>query len=163
MSQSCSRPGNAIIPLHRLLAILNPGQCTIAYHEPYLHLIERLLPMMPHPSLDSFFFTNSGSEAIETTLKMVRGITRKQNIITMQGAFHGRTFGAMAITKSKTIYADGSSPLMVSHSPFTVSVVLCVGWLLARRTDRAFPLLAPFQRRAGRRRVRARARVALSS
>jgi 4-aminobutyrate aminotransferase len=88
-------------------------QCSIAYHEPYLRLIERLLPIMPHPSLDSFFFTSSGSEAVEAALKMVRSITRKQNIITMQGAYHGRTFGAMAITKSKTIYADGFSPLMV--------------------------------------------------
>jgi len=96
------------------------GQCSIAYHEPYLRLIERLLPIMPHPSLDSFFFVNSGSEAIEAALKMVRSITRKQNIITMQGAYHGRTFGAMAITKSKTIYADGSSPLMpgVVTAPF---------------------------------------------
>jgi 4-aminobutyrate aminotransferase len=82
---------------------------------------------MPHPSLDSFFFTSSGSEAVEAALKMVRGITRKQNIITMQGAFHGRTFGAMAVTKSKTIYADGSSPLMVcSHpTPPNVRVVSC--------------------------------------
>jgi len=78
-----------------------------------LRLIKRLLPIMPHPSLDSFFFVNSGSEAIEAALKMVRSITRKQNIITMQGAYHGRTFGAMAVTKSKTIYADGFSPLMV--------------------------------------------------
>jgi 4-aminobutyrate aminotransferase len=69
---------------------------------------------MPHPSLDSFHFLSSGSEAVEAALKMVRGITRKQNIITMQGAYHGRTFGAMAITKSKTVYADGFSPLMVS-------------------------------------------------
>lgn len=96
------------------------GQIGIAYHEPYLHLIERLLPIMPHKSLDSFFFANSGSEAVEAALKMVRGITRKQNIITMQGSFHGRTFGAMAITKSKTIYADGSAPLMpgVVTAPF---------------------------------------------
>jgi len=96
------------------------GQCSIAYHEPYLRLIERLLPIMPHPSLDSFFFVNSGSEAVEAALKMVRSIMRKQNIITMQGAFHGRTFGAMAVTKSKTVYADGSSPLMpgVLTAPF---------------------------------------------
>ncbi|KAI9457900.1 acetylornithine aminotransferase [Russula earlei] len=96
------------------------GQASIGYHEPYLRLIERLLPIMPHPSLDSFFFTNSGSEAVEAALKMVRTITRKQNIISMQGAFHGRTFGAMAVTKSKTIYAHGFSPLMpgVLTAPF---------------------------------------------
>ncbi|KAH8993500.1 pyridoxal phosphate-dependent transferase [Lactarius akahatsu] len=96
------------------------GQCGIAYHEPYLRLIERLLTIVPHASLDSFFFANSGSEAVEAALKMARGITRKQNIVAMQGAFHGRTFGAMAVTKSKTVYADGSSPLMpgVVTSPF---------------------------------------------
>ncbi|KAH9957355.1 acetylornithine aminotransferase [Russula dissimulans] len=96
------------------------GQSSIGYHEPYLRLIERLLPIMPHPSLDSFFFTNSGSEAVEAALKMVRGITGKQNIITMQGAYHGRTFGAMAVTRSKTIYAYGFSPLMpgVLTAPF---------------------------------------------
>ena len=134
MSQSCTRPGNAILPLHRLLVTLIPGQCTIAYHEPYLRLIERLLPIMPHPSLDSFFFTNSGAEAIETALKMARGITRKQNIITMQGAYHGRTFGAMAITKSKTIYNDGSSPLMVCLYPFALSISRCLilGWAISQ-------------------------------
>ncbi|OBZ70835.1 Acetylornithine aminotransferase [Grifola frondosa] len=30
----------------------------------------------------------------------------------MQGAYHGRTFGAMAVTKSKTIYSEGVHPLM---------------------------------------------------
>jgi 4-aminobutyrate aminotransferase len=81
---------------------------------------------MPHPSLDSFFFVNSGSEAVEAALKMVRSITRKQNIITMQGAYHGRTFGAMAITKSKTIYADGFSPLMVSRLPSLLECDHCL-------------------------------------
>jgi 4-aminobutyrate aminotransferase len=40
---------------------------------------------MPDPSLDSFFFWNSGSEAIEASLKMARQITGRQNIISMQG------------------------------------------------------------------------------
>jgi 4-aminobutyrate aminotransferase len=67
---------------------------------------------MPHPSLDSFFFWNSGSEAVEAAIKMARWFTKKQNIICMQGAYHGRTFGAMAVTKSKTIYSAGTHPLM---------------------------------------------------
>ncbi|KAJ3997323.1 acetylornithine aminotransferase [Lentinula boryana] len=87
-------------------------QCSIAFHEPYLRLIEKLLPAMPHPSLDSFFFWNSGSEAVEGAIKMARTLTGRQNIITMQGAYHGRTFGAMAVTKSKTVYSDGVAPLM---------------------------------------------------
>ncbi|PFH46456.1 hypothetical protein AMATHDRAFT_7785 [Amanita thiersii Skay4041] len=88
------------------------SQCSIALHEPYARLIEKLLPKMPHPSLDSFFFWNSGSEAVEASLKMARVFTGRQNIITMQGAYHGRTFGAMAVTKSKTIYSQGVAPLM---------------------------------------------------
>ncbi|EJF65549.1 acetylornithine aminotransferase [Dichomitus squalens] len=87
-------------------------QCSIAYHQPYLELIQRLLPMMPHPSLDSFFFWTSGSEAVEAGIKMARAITGRQNIINMQGAYHGRTMGAMAVTKSKTIYSAGFHPLM---------------------------------------------------
>jgi len=88
------------------------SQCNIALHEPYLRLIERLLPIMPHPSLDSFYFWNSGSEAVEASIKMARLMTGRQNIISMQGAYHGRTFGAMAVTKSKTIYSEGCHPVM---------------------------------------------------
>ncbi|KAI0030949.1 acetylornithine aminotransferase [Vararia minispora EC-137] len=96
------------------------GQCSIAYNEPYLRLIEKLLPMMPHPSLDSFFFWNSGSEAVEGAIKIARMVTGKQNIISMQGAYHGRTMGAVAVTKSKTGYSEGTHPLMpgVYSTPF---------------------------------------------
>ncbi|KAJ6595590.1 acetylornithine aminotransferase [Mycena vulgaris] len=87
-------------------------QCSIAFHAPYLALVSKLLPIMPHPSLDSFFFWNSGSEAVEAALKLARTATGRQNIICMQGAYHGRTFGAMAVTRSKTIYSAGVHPLM---------------------------------------------------
>jgi 4-aminobutyrate aminotransferase len=40
---------------------------------------------MPDSSLDSFFFWNSGTEAVEAALKMARQITGRQNIIVMQG------------------------------------------------------------------------------
>ncbi|THU97016.1 hypothetical protein K435DRAFT_754346 [Dendrothele bispora CBS 962.96] len=88
------------------------GQCSISFHEPYLRLIEKLLPIMPHPSLDSFFFWNSGSEAVEAALKMAWATTGRQNVICMQGGYHGRTFGAMAVTRSKTGYSEGFHPLM---------------------------------------------------
>ena len=78
--------------------------------------------MMPHPSLDSFFFWNSGSEAVEAGIKMARAFTGRQNIINMQGAYHGRTMGAMAVTKSKTIYSAGFHPVMVRLDFF---VFLC--------------------------------------
>ena len=64
------------------------GQCSIAFHGPYLELIERLLPIMPHPSLDSFYFWNSGSEAVEGAVKLARYVTGRQNIISFQGQFN---------------------------------------------------------------------------
>ncbi|KAK8865845.1 4-aminobutyrate transaminase [Kwoniella newhampshirensis] len=87
-------------------------QCSIAFHAPYLQLIERLLPIMPHPSLDQFFFWNSGSEANEAAIKVARKATGRQNIIVFQGAYHGRTMGSGAMTRSKPIYTQGSGPLM---------------------------------------------------
>lgn len=69
---------------------------------------------MPHESLDSFFFWNSGAEAVEASIKLARHATGRQNIIVMQGGYHGRTFGTMGLTRSKTVYSEGVAPLMVS-------------------------------------------------
>lgn len=48
---------------------------------------------MPHLSLDTFFFSSSGAEATEAAMKLARHATGKQNIIVMQGGYHGRTVG----------------------------------------------------------------------
>ena len=55
---------------------------------------------------DKVFFTNSGAEAIECGLKVVKSYwnlknNRKKNIITFKGAFHGRTFAALSAQKNK--------------------------------------------------------------
>ncbi|KAK6530008.1 hypothetical protein TWF694_003384 [Orbilia ellipsospora] len=96
------------------------GQVNIAMHEPMLNLIERLKPVMPDPSLDTFFFWNSGAEAVEAAVKLARMATKKQNVVVMQGSYHGRTFGTMGLTKSKTVYGSGFAPFMpgVLTSPF---------------------------------------------
>ncbi|KAI4144036.1 MAG: hypothetical protein L6R39_004342 [Caloplaca ligustica] len=88
------------------------GQINIAFQKPYLELVQSLLPLMPHPSLDTFFFWNSGSEAVEAAVKLARHATKKQNIVVVQGSYHGRTFGTMAMTRSKTIYGQNYAPLM---------------------------------------------------
>jgi len=61
-------------------------QCSIAFHEPYLQLIDALLPVVPS-GLDTFFFWNSGAEAVEQAIKTARAVTGRQNIIAMQGSF----------------------------------------------------------------------------
>ena len=86
------------------------AQANIVIHQPMLKLIEELRPIVP-PSIDSFFFSNSGAEAVEGAIKLARAATGKPNIIVFSGSFHGRTAGTMVLTTSKTIYRAGFGPL----------------------------------------------------
>ncbi len=87
------------------------GQVNIVFHEPLLELVEELRNILP-PSLDGFFFSNSGAEAVEGAVKLARQATGRPNVIVFQGSFHGRTVGTMSLTTSKTIYRAGYQPLM---------------------------------------------------
>jgi 4-aminobutyrate aminotransferase len=95
------------------------AQANIVIHKPMLQLIEELRRIVPS-SIDGFFFSNSGAEALEGAVKLARVATGKQNIIVFSGSFHGRTAGTMALTTSKTIYRAGFGPLPsgVFVSPF---------------------------------------------
>lgn len=112
------------------------GQQNIALQKPYLDLVEKLIPLMPHKSLDTFFFWNSGAEAVEASVKLARHATKKQNIIVMQGSYHGRTFGTMAMTRSKTIYGEGFSPLMPGC--FSVPFPYCAQCSVAKHAGGKF-------------------------
>jgi len=122
--------------VHAQVDKLIHGQVNIAFHKPYLQLIESLIPMMPHPSLDTFFFWNSGSEAVEAAVKLARHATKKQNIIVMQGSYHGRTFGTMAMTRSKTVYGEGYAPLM--PGVFSVPFPYCAQCSIAKHSSGKF-------------------------
>jgi 4-aminobutyrate aminotransferase len=95
------------------------GQVNIVFHKPLLALVEELRTIVP-PSIDGFFFTNSGAEALEGAMKLARQASGKTNVIVFQGSFHGRTIGTMSMTTSKTIYRVGYQPLMpgVFVAPF---------------------------------------------
>jgi 4-aminobutyrate aminotransferase len=95
------------------------AQVNIVYHQPLLDLVAELLQVMPS-HLDSYFFSNSGAEAVEASIKLARQATKRTNIIVFQGSFHGRTVGTMSLTTSNTIYRVGYQPLMpgVFVAPF---------------------------------------------
>ncbi len=88
------------------------AQANIVVHQPMLQLIEEVRKIV-HPSIDGFFFSNSGAEAVEGAVKLARAATGKQAVIVFTGSFHGRTSGAMALTTSKTGY-KGVSQLLPS-------------------------------------------------
>lgn len=86
------------------------GQVNIVFHPPLLELVNELRPVVPE-GLDSFFFSNSGAEAVEGAVKLARHATGRTNVIVFQGSFHGRTALTMALTTSKTVYRVGYQPL----------------------------------------------------
>jgi len=90
--------------------LLLHGQANIVYHRPMLELVAALREVV-HPSFDSFFFSNSGAEAVEAALKLARQATGRSDVIVFGGGFHGRTAGAMALTSSKGKYRGGYAPL----------------------------------------------------
>lgn len=98
------------------------GQVNIVYHQPLLDLTGELLTVVPE-DLESFFFSNSGAEAVEASVKLARQATGRPNVVVFQGSFHGRTVGTMSLTTSNTIYRAGYQPLMagvfVAPFPYT--------------------------------------------
>lgn len=110
------------------------GQVNIVFHPPLLELVQELKPVVPR-GLDSFFFSNSGAEAVEGAVKLARHATGKPNIIVFQGSFHGRTALTMALTTSKTVYRIGYQPLpsgvFVAPYPYAYRY----GWDIEQTTD----------------------------
>ncbi len=72
-------------------------------------LAERLLGLCRAPEGSRVFFTNSGTEANEAVVKMARR-TGRPRILALEGAFHGRTMGALALT-AKAAYREPFEPL----------------------------------------------------
>lgn len=98
------------------------GQYTTVMHPKLPELADRLGEVMPD-GIDSFFFANAGTEAVEAALRLVRQATGRPNVIVFQGSFHGRTMGSLSLTTSKTALRAGLQPLMggvyVAPFPYT--------------------------------------------
>jgi 4-aminobutyrate aminotransferase len=90
------------------------------YHEGWVRLSEKLDEIAPFEESARTFLTNSGTEAVETAIKLAKFHTKRHNFIGFFGAFHGRTMGSVAFTASKPHYHRGFYPLMpgVTHVPF---------------------------------------------
>ena len=90
-------------------------------------LAEKLLALTHAPAGSKVFFTNSGTEANEAAFKLARrnssaaagDAPQRTKIIALEGAFHGRTMGALALT-AKEAYREPFEPLPggVVHIPF---------------------------------------------
>ncbi|MBZ5736209.1 acetylornithine transaminase [Nocardioides sp. TRM66260-LWL] len=76
---------------------------------PQVELAETLLRLLGQPEHGRVFFANSGAEANEAAFKLTRR-TGRTHLVAAEGAFHGRTTGALALT-SKEAYRAPFEPL----------------------------------------------------
>ena len=86
------------------------GQQNIVYHEPGLRLHARLAQLLPGGPWQTFL-SNSGTEAIEATVKLARAATGRSAIIAFRYGFHGRTAQSMALTTARAAYRSPFEPL----------------------------------------------------
>lgn len=90
------------------------------YYQKEIELAEKLVSLVPGEHLKRVFFCNSGTEAIESAIKLARYYTGRPQMIAFLGSFHGRTMGSLALTASKAVQKRGFAPLMpgVTHLPY---------------------------------------------
>lgn len=90
------------------------------YYEQMTALAARLSAIAPMAGPHRFYYGNSGAEAVECALKLARYHTKRQNIISFVGCFHGRTMGALSLTASKAQQKRRFAPFVpgVTHVPY---------------------------------------------
>ncbi|WP_312907810.1 aminotransferase class III-fold pyridoxal phosphate-dependent enzyme [Natronosalvus caseinilyticus] len=69
-------------------------------------LMDRLIDLTDHYDMDRVFLSNSGAEAVENAIKICYA-SGGHRAITFDGAFHGRTLGALSLNRSKAVHRKG--------------------------------------------------------
>ncbi|QLK25244.1 aminotransferase class III-fold pyridoxal phosphate-dependent enzyme [Natrinema zhouii] len=69
-------------------------------------LMDRLVAMTDHYDMDRVFLSNSGAEAVENAIKICYA-AGGHRAFTFDGAFHGRTLGALSLNRSKAVHRSG--------------------------------------------------------
>jgi len=91
-----------------------------APHGPYVEFMARLARFVPLSYPVSGMLTNSGAEAAENALKIVRGATGRTAVIAFDGGFHGRTLATLNLNGKVAPYKQkiGVLPGPVYHLPY---------------------------------------------
>jgi len=86
----------------------------------YVETCERLAALAPFDGPARVYLGNSGAEVVEAAIKLARYATGRQHVVSFLGSFHGRTYGALTLTASRSKYHAGFGPLLpgVHHAPY---------------------------------------------
>jgi adenosylmethionine-8-amino-7-oxononanoate aminotransferase len=135
-------------------------------HEPAILLAEKLVEITPEP-LQSVFFADSGSVAVEVALKMAiqywhaKNQPHKQKFLTIRYGYHGDTFGAMSVTDPvngmHSLFADtlarqffvDSPDCRFGHACTSEDIAPLEQQLIANRKSIAAVILEPIVQGAG--------------
>ena len=90
------------------------------YEQRYQELATALAATAPWSGPSKVLLQNSGTEAVEASIKLARYMSGRQWIVGFVGGFHGRTLGALTLTNSKAKYHAHFGPLAPGflHVPF---------------------------------------------
>ncbi|MFZ9702700.1 MAG: aminotransferase class III-fold pyridoxal phosphate-dependent enzyme [Candidatus Limnocylindrus sp.] len=90
------------------------------YEERYQELASALAATAPWSGPSKVLLQNSGTEAVEASIKLARYMSGRQWVVGFVGGFHGRTLGALTLTNSKAKYHAHFGPLAPGflHVPF---------------------------------------------
>src|SRR5215211_1885651 len=90
------------------------------YYRHMPQLAEKLDAIVPVKSPTRTHFANSGTEAVETALKLAMHATGREKFIGFFNSFHGRTMGSLSLTSSKAAQRKGfkRQALDVVHVPY---------------------------------------------
>ena len=92
------------------------------YTDVQANLAEQLVAIT---GMNRVFFCNSGAEAVESAMKLVRVASKKTDFVATEHAFHGRTRGALSVTHNET-YRAPFEPLLqkVGFVPYNNAEVI---------------------------------------
>ena len=102
------------------------------YYQGFSDLCEALALSAPGGGKWRTFLSNSGTEAIEGAVKLVRHHTKRAALVSFHSSFHGRSYAAMTLTTSKVKYRKGFGPLLPEtyhlpfHNPYRNTLEECV-------------------------------------
>ncbi len=97
--------------------------------------------------LERAFFTNSGSEGVETAIKFARAHTRRASLLCAEGAFHGLTCGALSLM-SDAHWHEGFGPLLANTQAVPFGSIAPLEQQLATKKFAAF-IVEPIQSEGG--------------
>jgi len=91
-------------------------------HQPYIEAAEAIAGLAPFIESPRVFFCNSGAEAVDGAIKLVRRTSGRTGVIAFRRGFHGRTMGATTLTTAKAAYQEGYGPLLpdVHIAPYCI-------------------------------------------